>query len=225
VISPADKANFTALLAEFRSQLNSYGASVGRQYLLTAFLSADPTKIDVGYESAIFNSLDYATVQGYDFYGAWQPQTNHQSQLFNPAANPAPANQRFSVDIAISKWLSRGAPAGKLVVGLPAYARGWTGVANVNNGLYQNGSPASGTFEAGTEDYDVLKNRAGTVFRDNTNGAVWKYDGSTFWSYDDPQLIQAKGAYVKTNGLGGLMIWSLDGDDGTLVAAMQTGLQ
>ena len=50
-----------------------------------------------------------------------------------------------------------------------------------------------GTYEAGNEDYDVLKNRPGTVFRDDTNGAVWKYDGSTFWSYDDPQLIQAKG--------------------------------
>ena len=64
---------------------------------------------------------------------------------------------------------------------------------NVNNGLYQNGSAAPGTYEAGTEDYDVLKNRPGTVFRDNTNGAVWKYDGSTFWSYDDPQLVQTEG--------------------------------
>jgi chitinase len=178
----------------------------------------------VGIDPAVFNSLSFATVQGYDFYGAWQPQTNHQSQLRNPAANPAPANQRFSVDGAVSVYRSMGAPANKLVVGVPAYGRGWTGVPNVNNGLYQNGSPAAGTFEAGTEDYDVIKNRAGTVFRDTANGAVWKYDGSTFWSYDDPQLIEAKGGYVRSNGLGGLMIWSLDGDDGTLVTAMQTGL-
>jgi chitinase len=225
VVRAEDKANFVALLQEFRSQLNAYGSTVGKTYELTAFLPADSAKIDAGISASVFNNLSFATVQGYDFYGAWQPQTNHQSQLRNPAANPAPANQRFSVDGAVQKYLSMGAPASKLVVGVPAYGRGWTGVANVNNGLYQNGSPASGTFEAGTEDYDVLKNRAGTVFRDNTNGAVWKYDGSTFWSYDDPQLIQAKGAYVKANGLGGLMIWSLDGDDGTLVAAMQTGLQ
>ena len=121
--------------------------------------------------------------------------------------------------------ITRGAPANKLSVGLPAYGRGWTGVANVNNGLYQNGAPAPGTWEAGIEDYDVLKNRPGTVFRDNTNGAIWKYDGSTFWSYDDPQLIQLKATYVKNRGLDGLMLWSLDGDDGALVTAMQTGLQ
>ena len=225
VIRPEDKANFLALVQEFRSQLNAYGATVGKTYELTAFLPADIAKIDAGIAAGVFNSLTFATVQGYDFYGAWQPQTNHQSQLRSPAANPAPANQRYSVDGAIQKYLSMGAPANKLVVGVPAYGRGWTGVPNVNNGLYQNGSAAPGTYEAGNEDYDVLKNRPGTVFRDNTNGAVWKYDGSTFWSYDDPQLIQSKGAYVKSNGLGGLMIWSLDGDDGALVTAMQTGLQ
>ncbi len=225
VIRPEDKANFLALVQEFRSQLNAYGATVGKTYELTAFLPADIAKIDAGIAGGVFNSLTFATIQGYDFYGSWGPQTNHQSQLRNPAANPAPANQRYSVDGAIQKYLSLGAPANKLVVGVPAYGRGWTGVPNINNGLYQNGSAAPGTYEAGTEDYDVLKNRPGTVFRDNTNGAVWKYDGSTFWSYDDPQLVQSKGAYVKSNGLGGLMLWSLDGDDGSLVTAMQTGLQ
>jgi chitinase len=224
VIRAEDKANFAALIQEFRSQLNAYGSSVGRQYLLTAFLPADAAKVDAGIAGSIFANLDYATVQGYDFYGAWQPQTNHQSQLFSPTANPAPANQRYSVDAAVNKLISIGAPANKLVVGIPAYGRGWTGVASTNNGLYQSGFAAPGTYEAGTEDYDVLKNRPGTVFRDNANGAIWKYDGSTFWSYDDPQLVQQKGGYVKSRGLGGLMVWSLDGDDGTIVTAMQAGL-
>ena len=48
-------------------------------------------EVDAGIAGSIFANLDYATVQGYDFYGAWQPQTNHQSQLFNPPGNPAPA--------------------------------------------------------------------------------------------------------------------------------------
>jgi len=222
VISPDDKANYAALIQEFRNQLNAYGSTVGKQYLLSAFLPADPAKVDAGIASSIFANLDYANVQGYDFYGAWQPRTNNQSQLFNPAANPDPTH--FSVDSAVNKLIGIGAPANKLVVGVPAYGRGWTGVASTNNGLYQTGSPATGTFEAGIEDYDVLKNRAGTVFRDTTNGALYKYDGSTWWSYDDPALIQQKGAYVKSHALGGLMIWELDGDDGSLVTAMQTGL-
>jgi chitinase len=229
VIRAEDKDNFAALIQEFRTQLDAYGSTVGRHYLVTAFLPADAAKVDAGIAGSIFANLDYATVQGYDFYGPWQPQTNHQSQLFNPAANPAPANQRFSIDGAVTKLLSIGAPASKLVVGLPAYGRGWTGVANVNNGLYQSGSAVpvkSGLmFEAGIADYKVVKGFPGTVFRDNTNGAIWKYDGTEFWSYDDPQLVQQKGGYVKNHGLGGLMMWSLDGDDGTLVTAMQQSLQ
>jgi len=228
IIRPEDKTNFAALVQEFRNQLNAYGSTVGRQYLLTAFLPADPAKVDAGIAGSIFANLDYATVQGYDFYGPWEPQTNHQGQLFNPAANPVPANRRFSGDIAVNKLVSIGAPRSKLVLGLPAYGRGWTGVANVNNGLYQNGTAVpikpGLMFEAGIADYKHVKNFPGTVFRDNTNGAVWKYSGTEFWSYDDPQLIVQKGGYVRSNGLGGMMLWSLDGDDGTLVTAMQQGL-
>jgi chitinase len=102
-------------------------------------------------------------------------------------------------------------------------------VPNTNNGLYQNGTAVpvipGKMFEAGIMDYKHLITEPGTVFRDNTHGAVWKFNGNTFWSYDDPQLIAAKGDWVVDNGLGGLMIWSLDGDsNGALVAAMHNAL-
>ncbi len=48
VIRPEDKANFLALVQEFRSQLNAYGSTVGKTYELTAFLPADIAKIDAG---------------------------------------------------------------------------------------------------------------------------------------------------------------------------------
>jgi chitinase len=225
VIRPEDKANFTAMLAEFRAQLDAYGAQVGRSYTLSAFLPADPSKITAGFEAnRIFDSLDYATLQGYDFHGSWESQTNHQSQLHSPPDDPHPG--RFSIHNAVMAWVSRGAPAAEIVVGIPAYGRGWTGVPSDRNGLYQlSAGPAPGTFEPGNEDYDVLKNRPGPRFRDSTFGALWLYDGVVFWSYDDPILIGLKGAYVRSNGLGGLMLWSADGDDGSLVNAMFNSLR
>lgn len=230
IIRPEDRANFTALAAEFRQQLDEFGAQVGRTYELSAFLPADPAKLQAGFEvPQIFNHLDYATVQGYDFYGPWEPQTNHQGQLRNPPNNPAPSNQQFSGEIAINAYLSRGAPHDELALGLPAYARGWTNVPNTNNGLYQNGTAVpvipGKMFEAGIMDYKHVLTEPGTVFRDSTHGAVWKFNGNTFWTYDDPQLIAAKGDFVEQNGLGGLMIWSLDGDsNGSLVNAMHNAL-
>jgi chitinase len=224
VIRAQDKQNYTLLLAEFRRQLDAYGASVGRSYALSAFLPADPAKITAGLEvPQVFSSLDWATVQGYDFHGAWESTTNHQANLYAAAGDPSPT--RFSVDLAVSTYTSRGAPARELVVGVPFYGRGWTGVPAANNGLFQPGRAATGTWEAGVEDYKVLKNRAGTRYRDTAAGALWLYDGTNWWSYDDPQVIAQKTAYVKSRGLGGVMAWELDGDDGTLTAAVDSGLR
>jgi GH18 family chitinase len=56
---------------------------------------------------------------------------------------------------------------------------------------------------------------------------AWYYDGTNFWSYDDPASIGLKMDYVQALGLGGVMAWSLDGDDasGTLMNAVYQGLR
>ncbi len=134
VIRAEDKQNFTVLVAEFRRQLDVYGDG----YELTAFLPAAPVKIDAGFEvDEIFDDLYFATVQGYDFHGTWETTTNHQGQLYSPRCDPDPA--RFSLDLAIDSYRQRGAPAHKLVVGVPYFGRGWEGVPLANNGLYQAG--------------------------------------------------------------------------------------
>lgn len=216
VVRPEDKQNFTALVAEFRRQLDA----LGEGYELSAFVASDPEKVAAGYEvPQLMENFDFVNVQGYDLAGGWDPATNHQSQLYSPADNPNPAG--WSVDQAIGTWLDAGAPADQLVLGVPAYGRGWSGVGPDNNGLYQPATgPAPGSYEAGIDDYKLVKDKPGQVYRDDDNGAVWKYDGDQFWSYDDPELIGAKRDYALAKGLGGLMIWSLDGDDGSLVAAM-----
>ncbi|HEX5543308.1 MAG TPA: glycoside hydrolase family 18 protein [Micromonospora sp.] len=226
VVRPEDKQNLTLLAAEFRRQLDGYGAQVGRYYSLTAFLPADPAKIAAGIEvGPLLSYLDFATVQGYDLHGAWEGRTNHQAQLFSPAADPEP--RRYSVDLTVRTYLAGGAPAGKLVIGIPYYGRGWTGLPKTGNGLYQTSTgPAKGTYENGVEDYRALVGKGGTRYYDVSAGASWLFDGRNFWSYDDPQVIAQKTAYVKANGLGGAMVWSLDGDTstGTLTAAIHNGL-
>ena len=49
--------------------------------------------------------------------------------------------------------------------------------------------------------------------------------GTNWWSYDDPTVVAQKTAYVKQKELGGVMVWELDGDDGTLTTAVDTGLR
>ncbi|MFD1044961.1 glycoside hydrolase family 18 protein [Kibdelosporangium lantanae] len=124
-----------------------------------------------------------------------------------------------------------GAPRNKIVLGVPFYGHGWTGVTNQNHGLFQPSTgPAPSRFDAGTEDYKALKDlvTAGTykVYRDNTAGHAWIFDGTTFWTYDDPTEMRRKARYINDRGLGGAMIWSLDGDtsDGELISALHDSL-
>jgi chitinase len=229
IIRPEDRKNFTLLLAEFRRQLDGYGRETDRDYELTAFLPAAPAKIDAGFEGRkIFKYLDFATVQGYDFHGTWETVTNHQSAIRQPAG--APVVPDFSLDRAVGAWVSAGAPRNDLVVGIPYYGQGWTGVSGGGDGLFQPATgPAAGTWGPGNEDYKVLATLEGqgfTLHRDPVAGHAWLFDGTTFWTFDDPALVLQKTAWIREQGLGGVMVWELSGDDtaATMTKTINLGL-
>ncbi|MFG2760741.1 glycoside hydrolase family 18 protein [Streptomyces wuyuanensis] len=227
VYRPEDKRNFTALVREFRTQLDAYGRSLDKRehYELTAFVPAAAAKIDAGFEvPRIMRDLDFVTLQGYDFHVSGEKTTAQQSALR--------ARDDYSVDRTVRDWLRRGAPARKLVMGIPFYGQGWTGVTGGGDGLGQPASaPAPATWAAGYEDYKALRKLAGsgayTLHRDHRHGHAWLFDGTTLWTYDDPRVLRTKSAYIRDRGLGGAMFWSLDGDtpDGELITAVDRGLR
>jgi chitinase len=231
VYRPEDKQNFTALVHEFRTQLDAYAksrhqAEGGRRkhYELSAFVPTAPAKIDAGFEvRKIMRDFDFVNLQGYDFHVSGEKTTAQQSALY--------ARGDFSVDQTVRDWLRRGAPARKLVVGMPFYGQGWTGVTGGGDGMGRPAAaPAPATWAAGYEDYKALKKLADSgaykVHRDRRNGHAWLFDGTTLWTYDDPAVLRAKTSYIRDRGLGGAMFWSLDGDtaDGELTAAVDGGL-
>ncbi|NRQ39189.1 glycoside hydrolase family 18 protein [Nonomuraea sp. NN258] len=209
VFRPEDKRNFTLFVEELRAQMRSYASGS----LLSAFLPAATAKIDAGFEvRRVFRALDFATIQGYDLRGSWELQTGHNGNLLTDRRDPNPV--RYSVDQTVRDYLSRGAPARKIVVGVPAYGQGWTGVKGGGDGLYKPADgPAPGKWGAGTEDYKDLVTKPGKRYRDFRTGTMWLYDGNEFWSYDDPAVLMQKAAYIRLKGLGGSMMWSIDQDD------------
>ena len=231
VVRPEDKPNFTLMLQEFRRQLDAYGRTTRKHYATTAFLPADPKQIDNGYEvRKVFKSLDFATVQGYDMHGTWDPITNQQSALYEPKNTPTTPD--FTVSRAVNALIQRGAPRNEIVVGVPFYGRGWTDVASTaNGGLFAaSTTPAPAPFEAGYDDYKNLKllqAKGFKLYRDRKAGFSWLFDGKTFWTYEDPTVVGWKADYIRRERLGGGMAWSLDADDanGSLLAALDCGLR
>jgi len=221
---PEDTANFTALLAEFRRQLDAVRPGL----LLTIAAGAGVDKIRVTQPGQYAQYLDYINVMTYDFHGAWDPTTNHHSALYATANDPSTGDtKKYNTNDAIQAFLATGVPASKLNVGIGFYGRGWTNVAKTNNGLYQSGTAAPGRYEAGIEDWKVLKALNYPGYDDAAAGAHWIYNGTTWWSVDDPANIQRKMSYVKSQSLGGAFSWDFSGDDtnGTLLKAMADGLQ
>lgn len=220
---PEDRQNFTALLAEFRRQLDAVRPGLE----LTVAVGAGADKIRVTDPNLYHPYLDAILVMTYDFNGTWDPRTNHHSPLFHSPANPGAGDLRYyNTHDALDQFIQRGVPASKLHIGIGFYGRGWTGVPNVNNGLFQSGHAAPGTYEAGNEDYKVLRTLGWPSFRDPVAGAHWIYNGNTFWSFDDPQMVRDKMLYARQMGLGGAFFWELSGDDaqGSLARAVHEGL-
>lgn len=233
----SDTVNATLLMQEFRKQLNALGKTNKQHYLLTMFGPAGQQNFSNIQLAEVAEQLDFYNVQGYDFHGTWETSTNHASPLFDDHQDPI-ADENFYIDYTISAYLNAGVPADKLVLGVPIYARGWTGVPNINHGLYQTSSgpapfpPADYLQTPGVITYLTLTALTGyTRHFDYKRIAVWIYNPTTqtLWSYDDPATVWLKMGYVNfraPGGLGGAFVWALKDDDanGTIVKTIAAGL-
>lgn len=219
---PEDKHNYTHLLQDLRTELDKAEAADGKEYLLTIAAPAGPA-IVANYElDAIHQSLDWINVMAYDYHGSWENKTDHNAPLYagtHDVFSFTPAE--LSVSSTLNSYLAGGVPAHKLILGVPFYGRGWSGVPAANNGLSQSGpNAANGTWEAGIFDYkDLVQNylSAGsgyTRYWDDTAKVPWLYNPATgiMISYDDVESMRYKVDFATDKNLAGVMFWELSSD-------------
>jgi chitinase len=145
-----DTANFTALMTEFRNELNTLSATTGKTYLVLADLAAGPSTpgaaldsgddggydtIDIAGLSAV---LDYMNVDGYNYAGDWSHATNDASPLYDDPASPLYGTGE-TINATVQYYLAHGASPAKYTMGFPLYGAGWAGgLTSTNSGMYQN---------------------------------------------------------------------------------------
>jgi chitinase len=211
--------------AAFNNVVTALRNRFGSGALVTAAITADGSaggKIDAADYASGAQRLDWIMPMTYDYFGAFTPQgpTAPHSPL---TSYPGIPTQGFWSDAAIQKLKAKGIPASKMLLGVGFYGRGWTGVTQAAPGGTATGA-APGTYEAGIEDYKVLKTRCpatGTVA-----GTAYAFCGGQWWSYDTPGTIGGKMTYARNQGLGGAFFWELSGDttNGELITAIRSGL-
>jgi chitinase len=237
-----DTKNFTALLAEFHTQLGAVTATTGKHYVMSFDGPAGAQNyVNIDLKKAA-EQVDFITIDGYNYAGSWQTQTNDASPLFDSKQDPL-YGQDLDIDATVDAYLAAGVPPYKYTMGLPLYGAGWTGVPNKNHGLYQNStgpSPvlwANGTgpcpdlsgntagcdtlLTPGLATYSTLSNLTAngyTSYYDPKRVAVSLYDptAGTFYTFDDPSVALLKMLYIEVKvpgGLGGAYVWALKDDD------------
>ena len=199
-----DTQNFNLVLQELRETLGT-----GK---IISFASSSSGKY-VDWKTAI-KYIDYVNVMTYDMGAA---PDGHNSPLHK--------SQRFthrSWDEAVDAHVKAGVPKNRQVMGVPFYGK-----------AEKNPTAATKIFEYSVKYYeipDILnkgtykgKALARAVKRqwEPTSMVPFLVDdaGKNVLSYDDPESVAAKGAYVKENGMLGAMFWEYrcDTDDHALL--------
>jgi len=213
---PADMNNFTLLLQEIRSAIDTYGTSVGKTMMLTIAVGAGEDRMDDVDWSSVAATVDIINLMSYDFFGAWNATTNHNAPLYAPASG----DPTFNLDSTVERLTNfYGVDPQKITVGVAWYGRSaktvgtpglhvpTTGLADMTTFALDDGSPLY---------YNVLDQMSSFTQNWDSQAQVPYLTGNgslnTFVSYDDEQSIGLKAQYIVDNNLRGAIIWEITGD-------------
>jgi chitinase len=220
-----DRRNFTLLLKELRERFTNASAQTHRHLLLTIAAGAFDDYISHTEMAQVQKYVDAINLMAFDYYEAGvDAATGNHAPLFTDPADP----KKDSADATVRAFEAAGVPAAKIILGVPFYGRMWQKVPNVNHGLFQPGKPAPN----GEPSYSVIKatmlDHGFTRYWDAKSNAPYLYSAEKqiFLSYEDPESLAAKGNYVLTHKLGGIMFWSYFNDpSGEFLGAIDQSLR
>lgn len=252
-LTKARALGYQQLLIAIRKKLASIQPSTNAQYYkLTSAVFAGSDKVDEfinngGNWSEVAKAVDYLSIMTYDMHGQFDlaqtpPDniTDFQSGMATEHHYQSDFLNHYNVVEAINAYKNKGVPAGKIVMGIPAYTRiekTASAVTDENKGLYlllANDQPAGESSSGGTTDYKCIvdnnycwggfnfNRNSLTILSANMSGnglgapakTPWAYDKSQNWfmSFDNGDSAKYKAQWAKSNQLGGVMMWEIDGD-------------
>jgi len=223
-----DNENFTLLLKEVRSRLDDQSRQDqrdnDRKYLLTIATGADPAYFEHTNLGEAQQYLDFINIMAYDFHNGLHQKTGHHANLRKSDAQGA---TDLHVMGAIERHLEAGVPVTKINLGIPFYGRIWTGVPDLNHGLYQEAESTGNIIFYRTLVDSYINLNGFARYYDSTAQApyLWNPDAAVFISYEDRESILKKIQVLKNMGLGGVMFWEYSDDyQGRLLDAIFEGL-
>jgi chitinase len=225
--SSTDADQFEDLIVRLRALLTERGLQDDAYYPLSVAVTPNHTKMEFIKPKVIVDLVDSINVMSYDFHGAFDPVTGHNSPLY---AGSLVDDQKLDVESAMDELHTTwGVPKHRLLAGIGFYGRGWGDVepTELTAGLPGLGAPGSATLKGQWDDEgeatgtnpwyllrDLESDPAYTKYWDDEAKVPYLYSSTTkeFFTYDDPTSIQHKVDFIRENEYGGAIIWELSGD-------------
>ncbi|KAL7296155.1 hypothetical protein TKK_0010696 [Trichogramma kaykai] len=206
--SQSDRDNFSQLVRKLKERLDP------ENLLLSAAVYPVNLERGKGYNiPEISRYFDFINLMTYDLRGAWAPATEINAPLYDGASE-------VTVDGSVRHWMNSGAPAEKLILGIPFYGRTFTtngqskGVGTPGQG---KGRPGPISQTEGILNYNEIcsniKNDHWEEFFEESQKVPYAVKGNQWVGYDNARSINEKVNYAQKNGLGGMMVWAIHQDD------------
>ena len=211
---PRDRENFTSLLRSLRGQL-------GRKIISIAAGAGDYFIRDTQMDK-VAKIVDYVQIMTYDMRSGFCKQAGHHASLCASYGDTTNLNTKDMVKL----FNKSGVPLDKIIIGAAFYSRRWTGVPDVNNGMLQQAESVgmSGPRYSEINDDYIIKNGF-EQYWDADAQAAYLWNGKEFISYETPEAIRLKCAYVRDQKLLGIMYWEHGCDaTGELLDAIESVL-
>ena len=214
-LSLSDILQYTTFITALRTALNN----ISPRPILTAATAWQPALF-----ATLSGMFDEINLMSYDFSGAWPGWvTWFNSPIYNSGITfPSTGVLVPSINNMVNLFIAAGVPADKLGIGIDFYGYVWSGGSGTSTGGVTKPN------QTWTVTPKVQANVPySTIMKQYYNSNYYRWDttadasflsidnpGSTndkFISYDDQATCTNKVDYVKTNGLGGVIIWELGG--------------
>ena len=195
---PADKENFTELIKQLRK-------TFGKKYEISFAAGGFDNYIDSSVEwDKVMPIVVRVNLMSYDLVNGYDSVSGHHTPLYSTQ------QQKRSTNHAVSRLISAGVPANKIVIGAAFYARLWQNETTSDDGLYQR-SKFKKSISYKSFDEELSKENGYDYYWDEEAQAPYSYNAEKkiFATYDDKRSIELKTKYVLDHGLDGIMFWQL----------------
>lgn len=207
----ADYANLPVFLADLKDALDEY------KYGLSLTLPTSYWYLQHFDLAAIEPSVDWFNYMSYDLHGTWDIGSEWTGAYLNAHTNLT------EIETALDLLWRNDIPSSKVNLGLAFYGRSFTlasaSCSEPGCAYLSAGDAGSCSGEAGillsSEIKSIISNNdlTPTLYEDAAIKTI-TWGGDQWVSFDDQETFKIKADFAKSQCLGGVLVWSVDYDDG-----------